>query len=219
MGSRTVLRRSALVMALAFTVHALNGLFIERAVLGLKSYTDYSVITKLDPAIGSIPWRASGVGHFLTAFAVLVLSVGLAERARDDGYAAWRLIAALGTVSAAGFAVNGVSASIGAQVVDLLQKYNPAEPTSSPIVALTLIVSVLNAVAITMFAGMLISVSVWARRTGALPRGLIITGWIAGISGLIMGFAYIPAYLFVYLVWLWWFVAVVPERRGATSTA
>jgi len=216
MDNRTVLRNAALVMALAFLVHVINGLLIERTLLGFTSFDDYSDVDKLQVAIGSVAWKASGVGHFVTAFVVLVLALGLAERARRTGYGAHALIAALGTVAAAGFGIIGAANGIGAQVMHLLQDHNPSVPPAGAVVALSLIGPIANALAITMFGGLLITVSVWGRRTGSLGRGLVVLGWIAGVSGLLMAFAYVPAYLFLYLVWLVWFATTV--REPATTS-
>lgn len=216
MDTRRVLRTSSLVIALAFLVHAVNGLVVERSVLGFTSFDDYSDVTKLQVAIGSVPWRLSGVGHFVTSFVVLVLALGLAQRARRTGYGAWPLIAALGIVSATGFGINGAANGLGAQVVHLLQDRNPAVAPEGAVVTLSIVVPLANALAITMLGGLLITVSIWARRTGSLSTGLVVLGWIAGVSGLLMAFAYVPAYLLLYLVWLVWFGLTVgdPAQDG-----
>jgi hypothetical protein len=211
MDTRRVLRTSSFVIALAFLVHAVNGLVVERSVLGFTSFDDYSDVAKLQVAIGSVPWRLSGVGHFVTSFVVLVLALGLAQRAHRTGYGAWPLIAALGIVSATGFGINGAANGLGAQVVHLLQDRNPAVAPEGAVVTLSIVVPLANALAITMLGALLITVSVWGRRTGSLSTGLVVLGWIAGVSGLLMAFAYVPAYLLLYLVWLVWFGLTVGE--------
>ena len=67
----------------------------------------------------------------------------------------------------------------------------------------------MNAVAIVMFGAFLITVTIWGRRFGYFSQSLIICGWIAGMSGILMAFVYLPAYLMFYLIWLIWFLIVV----------
>ena len=211
MTSLKVIRISALVMALAFVMHSLNGFFIERTFLGLTSFNDYSVISKLQDAIGSVPWKLSGIGHFSTAFAVLVLSISLSELAKADGYGGARLIGRLGIVSAVGFAANGVANGIGAQVVKLLQENNSdvVGIQAATIASFSIFEAIMNAVAIVMFGAFLITVTIWGRRFGYFSKSLVICGWIAGMSGILMAFVYLPAYLMFYLIWLIWFLIVV----------
>lgn len=210
----TAVRAAAGVTAAAFTIHMLNGLVVERAVLGLESYDDYAVVAKLQGAIGSWPWRASGLGHLLTAFAVLVLAVGLAERARRTGFAAHAVIGGLGVVAAVGYGLNGVAAGLGAQVMHLLQDSNPGVPPETAVVTMTLLVPVVNALAITMTGAMMLLVSVWAWSARPFGRGLAVLGLVAGASGLVMAFVYVPAYLLLYLAWALWLAAVGADQAA-----
>ena len=62
-----------------------------------------------------------------------------------------------------------------------------------------------------MLGGMLITVSIWGRHTRSLGTGLVVLGWVGGVSGLLMACAYVPAYLLLYLVWLVGFGLTVGE--------
>jgi hypothetical protein len=110
-----------------------------------------------------------------------------------------------------GFAVNGVENGIGAQVVKLLQENNSdvVGIQAATIASFSIFEAIMNAVAIVMFGAFLITVTIWGRRFGYFSKSLVICGWIAGMSGILMAFVYLPAYLMFYLIWLIWFLIVV----------
>ena len=210
------LRVAAWVLVAAFGVHLVNGLLVERLALGFESFADYSDVNLLADAIGSLPWRASATAHLVSAFAVMTLAVALASRVRVSNHWSWPLIAGTGVVSATGFALNGISGNLGAQVLDLLVSGNAAVAEAGLVAALSLAVPIFNALAIVMLGALVALVSGWARAECALPRAAIWLGWATATSCVVMAFAYVPAYLLLIPAWTLTLVgAIRPVGAGA----
>jgi len=201
---RTAARHGAMaatVISIAFSIHALNGFVIERLFLGFHSYTDYTDIHKLSDALGSPPWLASGFGHLVTGVAVVVLGVNLSRwmaptRPRLAEYARYAT-----AVAAVGFTMLGVADLQGSGTVHLLAHQNP-ELASTANMSLTVLVAVVNGVAISAYGWLMLLVARFTQlaRSG-LPRWYVWLSYVAGACGLIVGFAYIPAYLVPFLAW------------------
>jgi len=207
---------AAVVITACFCVHATNGLIVERLFLGFHSYTDYADVDKLGRALGSAPWLASGVAHLVTGVAVVVLGVNLAQviaprRARLAEYLRY----ATG-VAAVGFTMLGVADVQGSQTVKLLADQNP-ELRRTAYLALSIVVPVANGVAITAFGWMMLIVARYAQGglTG-LPRWYMVLSYVAGASGLLLGLAYVPVYLLLFLAWCWC-TAVLFRHGGPVS--
>src|SRR5262245_7340754 len=100
---------AALVIALAFAMHNLNGAYIEPRYLGFEGYGDYARLDKLMNASRAWPWLASGIGHFASGFAAVVLALGVLAAYGERRPAAARIAFAAGLLSAAGFLLLGMS--------------------------------------------------------------------------------------------------------------
>ncbi len=209
------LRVGAWVIAAAFAVHLVNGLLVERLVLGFASFADYADVDLLADAIGSLPWRASATAHLVSAFAVLALAVALAARVRAANHWAWPLIVGTGIVSATGFALNGIAGNLGAQVLDLLVSGNSSVNAADIVAGFSIVVPIFNAVAIVMFGALVALVSGWARACSSLPRATVLLGWLTAASCLVMAFVYVPAYLLLVPAWS---LAVGSAPRPLTVT-
>jgi hypothetical protein len=195
---------AAFVIAAAFTMHSLNGLIIERTVLHLKTFNDYASVPLLKGAIGSWPWRLSGLGHLLSGFAMVVVALELRRWMDDRDWHQARAVQAFALLSATGFLLNGIASGLGAQVVHLLSTQNPADADSA-IVTYSFVVPVVNGLAIVCLGVVVILIARFAAEQGIFGRGFVIYSWITGVAGLVMAFAYLPAYLFLDLIWLLWF--------------
>jgi hypothetical protein len=68
---------AALVIFAAFSIHNLNGAYIEPTYLGFASYADYADLGKLTNASRALPWLASGLGHVASGFAMVILTLGV----------------------------------------------------------------------------------------------------------------------------------------------
>jgi hypothetical protein len=202
------LRVAFYVIAAAFLVHSINGLIVERFVLDIRSFTDYAEVDKLGEAIGSWPWRISGLGHLATCFAMVVVAVGVRRWmvARASSLADYAHGFAL--LSALGFAANGVASGLGAHVVDLLEERNQ-ELAGTAIVAYSVLVPVVNGVAIVCLGVVILLLARFLGQQHLAGRGFVRYSWVTGASALVMAVAYVPAYLFLVLVWMLWGASVV----------
>lgn len=204
----------AIVMALAFLVHNVNGLIIEPRLLGFDDpVNDYAKVEKLQIAMQSWPWLASGFGHLLTGFAVFGLGLHFSERFRGAAPTVSRLLLALGIAAGTGFLLVGVTNVGGTQTLKLLSANNP-ELTDTVFLAATIVRVSVNSLAIVAMGSTILLISYGGLRTSTLPRSYGYYGYVAGLSGLIMAFAYIPVYLLLYLVWAVWTMVVL--ARSAT---
>src|SRR6476620_9619591 len=116
---------AALVMAVCFTIHAVNGLIVERFFLGFEKYTDYADVDKLGDALGSVPWLASGVAHLVTGVAVVVLGVNLARVISPSRPRLAEYLRYATAVAAVGFTMLGVADVQGSQTMNLIVDQNP----------------------------------------------------------------------------------------------
>jgi hypothetical protein len=183
-------------------------------VLDLRTFTDYADVELLRGAIGSVPWRLSGLGHLLSGFAMVVVAVELGRwmRAHDRWEAAYARAFAL--ISATGFLLNGIASGLGAQVVHLLDDQNPAL-AGTAILTYGVLVPVVNGLAIVCLGVVVILTARFVAATGVTGRAFVVYSWVTGVSGLVMAFTYLPAYLFLYLAWCIWFGLVVLRLNRA----
>ncbi len=198
-GTRPV-RAAAAVIAIAFCVHLVNGLYVERVLLGFETFTDYTDVEKLANAIGSVPWRASAVAHLVTAFAVLVLAAAQALRARATGHWSWPLVYGTGILAATGFALNGIAGNLGAQVLAMLVDGNVGLDADAVVAGFSIFVPVVNALAIVMLGVLIALMTTWGARQGH-PRWRRVLGWVTAGSCVVMAFTYLPAYLLLVPAW------------------
>jgi hypothetical protein len=194
----------ALVIGAAFLVHNVNGLYVEPQILGFEDPTrDYARIDMLRRAIGSGPWLASGVGHFLSGFACVPLALWAhsAFRARQPVAAAFALVA--GLFAGAGFLLGGITDLLGSHAAGLFAAANPAYGDEIYL-ADSLLRVVLNGFAIVSFGWFTAQVSWAGGRSGWLGRAQAGCGWLAAVSALLFAVVYVPLYLPLYLVWSGW---------------
>ena len=211
---------AALVMALCFCVHAVNGTFIERRFLGFEKYTDYADVDKLGHALGSWPWLASGTAHLITGVAVVVLGTNLARIVGPTSRTLAEYLRYATLVAAVGFTMLGVADVQGSETMHLIIDQNP-ELRREAYLVLGLVVPVANGIAIMGLGWVILLFSRYARRDGTgFATWYVVLSYIAGVSGLVLGFAYIPAYLFLFLGWLASTAILLrPGRDVASATA
>jgi hypothetical protein len=194
---------AALAIFAAFAIHNLNGSYIEPTYLGFSGYGDYADLAKLQQASRALPWLFSGLGHLISGFAMVVLTLGVFAMFRDARPAtAWLMLAA-GILAAAGFLLLGLSHVIGRQVLFLLGDRNPAMRDSLYATA-TLVRILFNSLAQVSLGAFAVGLSTGGLATGKLPRWFCYYGFLSGAAGLVMGFAYAPVYLFTVLLWSLW---------------
>lgn len=212
---------AALVMAVCFTVHAVNGLIVERLFLGFETYTDYADVDKLRDALGSPPWIASGLAHVVTGVAVVVLGTNLARIVGGSPNGSRTIAEYLRYASLAagvGFTLLGVADVQGSQTVKLLADQNP-ELDRSAYLALSVVVPVVNGLAIVALGWVILLFSRYARREGTgLPGWFVVLSYVAGASGLLLALVYVPVYLFLFLGWLWCLTLLL-RRDGPVDRA
>ena len=98
---------------------------MEPTYLGFKNpAVDYANLDKLKNAIGSVPWTLSGLGHFFSGFACVVLALTGRQMFRDYQSAAGRLLLGAGFVAGIGFFLTGIRLA-GGGAVKLLSAQNP----------------------------------------------------------------------------------------------
>ena len=212
----TVARRhasiAALVMAVCFTVHAVNGLVVERFFLGFETYTDYADVDKLRDALGSPAWLTSGFAHLVTGVAVVVLGTNLARIVGGSSNGSRTIAEYLRYASLAagvGFTLLGVADVQGSQTVKLLADQNP-ELDRTAFLVLSVIVPVVNGLAIVALGWVILLFARYARREGTgVPGWFVVLSYVAGASGLLIAIAYVPVYLFLFLAWLWCLTALL----------
>ena len=193
---------AALVIFLAFFMHTLNALVIEPRVLGFESFMDYAKVEKLKNAIGSVPWRLSGIGHLLSGFAMVVIALATYRRFRPSRPLAGALAAGAAMLSAAGFLLTGLTDVPGSGALNLLVAQNPGTETNAYL-ANSLIRIAFNNLAIVSLGWFAVQLS-WCRlKTGAQPKAFTYYGFLAGLSGLGMIITFTP-YLPLFLLWALW---------------
>ena len=204
----TELRRTAgfaaLVIMLAFAMHNLNALYIEPNYLGFEDpRVDYAKIEKLRNAMGSIPWTLSGIGHFLSGFAAVVLGLVCRQMFRDYKLAAGRLLLGAGLMAGAGFLLTGIADLMGGQAVRILSAQNP-DLEGAAYIATSIGRIVFNGLAQVGLGWFAWQLSWCGLKTGTLPKAFCYFGYLSGFSGLLMGVFFLPVYLYLVLIWSAW---------------
>jgi len=193
---------AALVIFLAFAMHALNAFYIEPRFLGFESFMDYAKIDKLKNAIGSVPWRLSGVGHLLSGFAMVVLAMAAYGRFKAETPIAAALAAGAAALSAAGFLLTGLADVPGSGALKLLVAQNPGTETHAYL-ANSLMRIAFNNLAIVGLGWFAVQLSWCGLQTGRLPKAFSYFGYLAGLTGLGMMAVFTP-YLLVVPIWALW---------------
>jgi len=200
-------------MAACFLVHAVNGTVVERVFLDFHTYTDYANVDKLGHALGSWPWLASGTAHLVTGVAVVVLGTNLARVVGPTSRTLAEYLRYATIVAAVGFTMLGVADVQGSETMHLIINENPDLRRESYLV-LGLVVPVANGVAIMGLGWVMLLLARYARRVeSGFPGWFVVLSYVAGASGLLVGFVYLPVYLFLFLAWL--VAAAVLLRRPA----
>lgn len=194
----------ALVICAAFLVHNVNGAYIEPQVLGFEDPAqDYAKVEMLRLAIGSGPWLASGLGHFLSGFACVPLALWAFHAFRKSTPVAGAFALVAGLFAGAGFLLGGITDLLGSHSASLFATANPTYGDEIYL-ADSLLRVVLNGFAIVSFGWFAAQVSWAAWRTAAMSRWQVGWGYLAAASALLFAVVYVPVYLPVYLVWSGW---------------
>lgn len=209
---------AAAVIFLAFLIHNVNALYVEPTYLGFRNpAVDYANIDKLKNAIGSVPWTLSGLGHFFSGFACVVLALTGRQLFRDYKSAAGRLLLGAGFVAGIGFFLTGIADLAGNGAVKLLAAQNP-DLERGAILAASISRIVYNCMAQVGLGWFAWQLSWCALKTGMLPKSFCWFGYLSGFSGLVMGVIFFPVYLQLVLVWAGW-LAVLMWRQAARTAA
>ena len=207
---------AAAVIFLAFLVHNVNAWYIEPTYLGFTNpAVDYANLDKLKNAFGSVFWTLSGLGHFFSGFACVVLALTGRQLFLDSRPAAGRLLLGSGLVAAVGFFLTGIADVAGGGAVQLLSAQNPDVGRAAYLSASIgrIAYNCLAQVGLGWFAWQL---SWCGLKTGTLPKSFCWFGYLSGLSGLVMGITFFPVYLQFVLLWSGW-LAVIMMRRAAQS--
>jgi hypothetical protein len=205
---------AATVIFLAFLIHNVNALYVEPVYLGFKNpAVDYANLDKLKNAIGSVPWTLSGLGHFASGFACVVLALTGRQMFRDYRSAAGRLLLGAGFVAAIGFFLTGIADLAGNGAVKLLAAQNPDLERGAYLAASIsrIVYNCMAQVGLGWFAWQL---SWCGLKTGLLPKGFCRFGYLSGLSGLVMGVIFFPVYLQLVLIWAGWLAVIMWRQAG-----
>jgi len=205
---------AAFIIFAAFAMHSLNALYIEPNFLGFKNpQVDYANIDKLKNAIGSVPWTLSGIGHFLSGFAMVYLALCAREMFREHKLVPARVALVAGVISAVGFLLTGISDLVGGGLfkspfgaVTLMAASNPDLERAAYLSQALARISY-NSLAQVGLGWYAVLVSWCGMKTGLLGRGLCYFGYLSGFCGLIMGLMFVPLYMYTTLVWSAWYGA------------
>ena len=203
---------AAAVIFLAFLVHNVNALYVEPTYLGFKNpAVDYANVDKLKNAIGSVPWTLSGLGHFFSGFACVVLALTGRQIFRDYKSAAGRLLLGAGFVAGIGFFLTGIADLAGNGAVKLLAAQNPDLERGAYLAAsiARIVYNCMAQVGLGWFAWQL---SWCGLKTGLLPKGFCRFGYLSGLSGLVMGLIFFPVYLQLVLIWAGWLALIMRQK-------
>lgn len=203
---------AALIIFAAFAMHSLNALYIEPRYLGFENpAVDYANLDKLKNAIGSVPWTLSGIGHFLSGFAMVYLALCAREMFREHKLVPARVALVAGVISAVGFLLTGISDLVGGGpfgspfgAVTLMAAQNP-DVERAAYVAQALARISFNSLAQVGLGWYAVLVSWCGLKTGLFGRGLGWFGYFSGFCGLVMGVTFVPLYLYTVLVWSLWY--------------
>jgi len=208
----------ALLIFLAFLMHNLNAWYIEPNFLGFEDpRTDYANAGKLRNAMGSVPWMLSGFGHFVSGFGAVALGLAASELFRSSRPVAGRLALGAGLLSGAGFMLTGIADMMGGQALGLLASQNESQMTAIYLAGSIMRIG-FNGLAIVALGWFAVQLSWCGLTTRRLPKGFCYFGFVAGATGLVMAFAYIPLYLSVYPVYALWLALTflrLPEAEPA----
>lgn len=175
---------AALVIFLAFAVHASNVFYFEPR-MGFAGIDDYARIPLIARGLESLPWLWSGYAHIATGFALVVLAVvghRLFEPARP---LAARLVLATGVLAALPFALTGVCDVQGRMLRALFDANNPG--LSGPLyAAFALLRGIASQLAI-ILAGWFVLQFNWSLRQTRR------VGFLLGLLGYATGFAALSA--------------------------
>lgn len=209
---------AAAVIFVAFLIHNVNALYIEPTYLGFKNpAVDYANVDKLKNAIGSLPWTLSGLGHFLSGFACVVLGLTGHQIFRDYKSPAGRLLLGAGLVAGIGFFLTGIADLAGNGAVKVLSAQNPDLERGAYLAAsiARIVYNCMAQVGLGWFAWQL---SWCGLKTGQLPKSFCRFGYLSGLSGLVMGLIFFPVYLQLVLIWSGW-LAVLMWRQADRQPA
>lgn len=212
----TLMGLAALVICTAFLVHNVNALYIEPNFLGFKDpRVDYADLAKLKNALGSLPWRLSGLGHLLSGFACVVLGLSARRWFSDSKLTAARLLPGAGFVAGVGFLLTAITDQAGSGAVKLLSAQNP-ELEDAAYLSLSIVRIIFNCLAQVGLGWFAWQLSFCGLRTKMLPKAFCYFGFLSGFTGLIMALSFVPVYLLAVLIWSGW-LAVLMLRRAVLA--
>ena len=203
---------AASVIFFAFLMHNVNAFYIEPQWLGFEDpRVDYAKVEKLRNAIGSVPWRLSGFGHFLTGFAAVVLALWVQTAFAQTCPLAARLGRAAGLLAGGGFLLTGICDQMGSHALGLLAGANPGL-TDSLYLANSLLRINFNGLAIVALGWFVVQLAWCGRVTRRLPVAFVYFSWLAGAAGLLLGMVFVPVYLQFDLLWSGWLAWLLWSR-------
>ncbi len=213
---------AAVVMFLAFFVHLLNAWYIEPMYLGFRNFADYANPEKLRNAIGTVAWTVDGVGFLLNGFAVFFFGLLALEAFSGECPIAARLASLAAFSSAIGFLLVGIVDLMGGTVQELLATQN-VEQAQAIFLSAGFVRVMFRGLAIVSFGWFALQFSWCGLRTNRLPKVFCYFGYLTGLAGLSMAFAYIPIHSTAFLIYSFWLAVVlfrnpprpvVPVRRA-----
>jgi hypothetical protein len=207
---------ASLIIFGAFLIHNVNALYIEPNILGFKDpRVDYAKIELLKNAVGSVPWTLSGLGHFVTGFAMVYLALGARGLFRNYKLTPSRVAMLAALIGAVGFMLTGISDLIGGGLfglpngaVKLMVAQNP-DLERPAYLAMSLGRIVFNCLAQVGLGWYAVLVSWCGRRTGLLPAWFCYFGYLSGFMGVVQGVLFFPFYLQFVLIWSLLFAIVL----------
>ncbi len=195
---------AAAAILLAFLMHNINALYIEPQILGFENpRVDYAKVDKLSNALGSVPWRLSGLGHLFSGCAAVILGFWARGVFRQSNPVAAPCAMGMGLVAGVGFLLTGITDLMGSGALGLLSAQNP-DHQAALILANSLLRVVVNGLAIVSFGGFMLLLSWCGLKNGNVSRGFCFFGYLSGAVGMSMAVFFLPLYLQVYMVWAFW---------------
>jgi len=206
---------AAVVMFLAFFMHLLNAWYIEPMYLGFHSFADYANPEKLRNAIGTVAWTVDGIGFLLNGFATFFFGLLALEAFSGDCPIAARLASLAAFSSAIGFLLVGIVDLMGGTVQELLANQN-VEQAQAIFLSAGFVRVIVRGLAIVSFGWFALQFSWCGLHTSRLPKTFCYFGYLTGLAGLSMAFAYIPIHSTAFLIYSFWLAIVLfrnPPRR------
>ncbi len=207
---------AAIVMFLAFFVHLLNAWYIEPVYLGFRNFADYANPDKLRNAIGTVAWTVDGVGFLLNGFAAFFFGLLALEAFSGECPITARLASLAAFSSALGFLLVGIVDLMGGTVQELLATQN-VEQAQAIFLSAGFVRVIVRGLAIVSFGWFALQFSWCGLQTGRLPKVFCYFGYLTGLAGLSMAFAYIPVHSTVFLIYSFWLAIVLfrnPPRKN-----